>query len=314
MAQTLRLLKRDYAAALENALRAEVLLSEAANSGQTTPELREQTQRNWGLASLEVGRAAFALGRREEGQKAFEAAIDRFQDLLQASPKNTTHQLSLQVASAEYGDLLLIQLRQPSAARRRYEVAVIQSRALALPVEVAKYQQKTLALDHYRLGTAALKDGDKAAAARSFAVTLAWREAYLRELESSPEAVKDPGILTEPRINVMLAQARCGKHREAAEMAARLLKAGSSLPATHPRKHSLLLAAAFGHALAADAAEPAKRKEYFGKALEALRFAVESGFRDLNKLETDPDLDPLRDDPEFRKEYQALVQRVRDGK
>ena len=47
---------------------------------------------------------------------------------------------------------------------------------------------------------------------------------------------------------------------------------------------------------------------------QALRLAVKSGYARIEQLETDSDLDPLREDPETRAEFQALVQQVRAKK
>jgi hypothetical protein len=317
LARVLRTRKGDHAAALENARHARELLGEAIASGQITSKLREQTHRNCGLAALEVGRAAVALDRIEEGKKAFEESIQQFQELVDSAPKNTAYLLSLEVASSEYGDLLLLRLGQPEEARRRYEVALAQSRAVAFTDEAARYQQIGLALDHYRLATAALKMGDKAAAARSYAAARAWREVHLRELESSLAGQKnpnDPGMLTDARINLMLAQARCGQRREATAMASHLLETAISLPAKDRWRARLLVGAAFGFALAADSADPTGRKNCLSQAVRALDLAITSGYRNVGQLETDPDFDPLRDDPEFGKDFQSLIQKVRAAK
>src|SRR5262249_4493927 len=130
LAQIQRPRKRDYSAALQNALRAESLLREAVSSNQMIPRHQERSRRNWGLAALEAGRAGFALSNADEGKKGFEQAIELFTGLVKGSPRNATYRLALQVASAEYGDLLLKEAGQPAEARRQYEVAVEQSRAL----------------------------------------------------------------------------------------------------------------------------------------------------------------------------------------
>lgn len=314
LARALREVKKDYAAALDAARRSEEALREAAAAGGVSPKIREQARMHEGLAALEVGRSALKLGRTDEGKKGFEEAVRRFQELAKEPPGNTTHLKNLEVAAAEYGDELLIRLHQPAEARRYYEIAVAQSRALAMSPEIRRYQQEALARDHYRLGAAALKTGDKEAASRHFAACRGVREALLRDLEASPEGIKNPGLLTNPRINLMLAQARSGKVAEAVEMAGRLGKAGSKLPAGHPQKHRLLMHSAFGFALAADSTEPAKRKEYLGVATQALRQAVASGYGDLATLETEPDLDPLRNASESRSEFQTLLQQVRAAK
>jgi tetratricopeptide (TPR) repeat protein len=309
LARAFRERKGDPAAARQHALRAATLLGEAAASGQTTPNLRERIRMNAGLASLEMGRVAFELGWVEEGKQAFEQSIARLQELVKSSPRNTTHLLNLEIASAVYGDILLIRLGQPAEARRFYQTAVRQSRARALSPEIARYQQRALALDHYRLGTAMARGDDKAGAARHFAACRAFREVQLRE----DDAFGKPGAVTTAKINLMLVQAGCGEHTAAAPMAALLLEAGSAQK-PGAQQHRLLFLAAAGYALSAAAIDPAKRKEYLEKALHALQLAIANGYRNSVELETDPDLDPLRESVECRKAYQELVQQVRASK
>src|SRR5262249_52872063 len=47
--------------------------------------------------------------------------------------------------------------------------------------------------------------------------------------------------------------------------------------------------------------EQAERQKYADLALETLRQAVAHGFRDLDRLQKEPDLAPLRSRPEFQK-------------
>jgi serine/threonine-protein kinase len=305
MAQTLRLPKRNWSAALENARRAEALLREAVTSDQVSPELREQTRRNWGLANLEVGRSALELGQIEEAKKAFQQAIQQFQALVQASPRNTTHLVTLEVASAEYGDDLVLQLGQPAEARPFYEVALRQIRAVALSPEIAAYQ-RSLSLDHYRLGTVLAKAGDRAGAARHFALCRALREVQARD----EEAFSKSGAVSSAKNLLMLAQARCGEHEAAVRMAAVLLETGVA-EKPGPDKNRLLFLAASGYGLSAEWVDSGKRKEYLGKALQAMQLAVAGGYRNRVALETDPDLDPLRESAETRDGYQELLRQVR---
>jgi len=96
-------------------------------------------------------------------------------------------------------------------------------------------------------------------------------------------------------INLMLAQARSGKHAEAAAFARELLEKHAGIP-------RWLVQSACGFGLSAAAAppdQPALRKEYLEKAFVALRKAVEGGYAHPETLECDPDLDPLRGDPRF---------------
>ncbi|MCA8911677.1 MAG: hypothetical protein KDB82_08220 [Planctomycetes bacterium] len=87
--------------------------------------------------------------------------------------------------------------------------------------------------------------------------------------------------------------AAAGRHNEALEMAAELVKADAS----NARYH-------YNYACSLCCVGQCE------EALVALEKAIELGFDDFDFLTRDPDLEPLRDCPQFR-EYQkkALVQR-----
>jgi hypothetical protein len=118
-----------------------------------------------------------------------------------------------------------------------------------------------------------------------------------------PLAKADPGN-AQAQFELMLAQARCGRHAEAAAIAHKL-EAGA------PDAH-LLFFVACGYALSggavrASGADPALARRYLDSAFAALTRGVQNGWKDLASLETDPDLEPLRGDAR----YPALVEQVR---
>jgi hypothetical protein len=130
----------------------------------------------------------------------------------------------------------------------------------------------------------ALRSGDKAGAQAGFK----------RCLEIRSALVNDPHIKM-PQVDVMVALARCGKHAEAAAIAAKLIE-------SPPRDEYIYFQAACGYALssAAAAADLALAKRYAGAAIDCLKKGKERGWADPVSLETDPDLEPIREDPAFR--------------
>jgi hypothetical protein len=94
----------------------------------------------------------------------------------------------------------------------------------------------------------------------------------------------------------MVTLARCGEHRRAADLATRVGQ-------QQPDEVSSLVDLACCYAVCSGAVAPEEgglRERYTGQALEALRRAVARGYRDLVNLETEPDLDAVRDQPAFK--------------
>jgi hypothetical protein len=118
-----------------------------------------------------------------------------------------------------------------------------------------------------------------------------------------------------PQVDLMVALARCGEHARAAIIARRLVV----IP---PKDEQLYFHSACGFALAAGAARDERGaswavpgslraaiiaaldsiliRVYTASALECLRELKRRGWASVSRLETDPDLAPIRDDPAFR--------------
>ena len=88
----------------------------------------------------------------------------------------------------------------------------------------------------------------------------------------------------------MLALARCGDHAEAALIARRAIR-------KPPQNAELYIETACGLALCSGAAEkldPALARTYADEAVAAIRSGRDRGWRDVERLKVDPDLDPIR--------------------
>jgi len=107
----------------------------------------------------------------------------------------------------------------------------------------------------------------------------------------------------------MLAMARCGDHAGAARIAEALVEGPNKDGATYVQ-------AACGFSLASDAVRKAIGgntdlvKHYIDRALECLRAAKDRGYEDVQGLETDTDLEPIRKEPAFRTLLGEFPQRV----
>jgi len=174
--------------------------------------------------------------------------------------------------------------RDPAAAREfhRKALALIEERAAADPASLET--RAVLAETLYYEATCAFHAGDASGAAAG----------YRRCLEIRRALVTEPAAKM-PKVDLMLALARCGEHAEAAKIAEALL-------ATPPKDENLYFQTACGYALAAGAAagDAALVQRYTAAALDCLRKGRERGWADVVSLETDPDLEPIRTDLAFQ--------------
>jgi hypothetical protein len=146
-----------------------------------------------------------------------------------------------------------------------------------------------VALAHYYIATADLRAGDRDSAMVHYRAC--------RDIRA--ELAKDPKAKLSS-LDLMLALARTGDHGRASEIAEAMIKEA-------PLDARIYFHSACGFALSAGAAaslppsaESARRvRHYTDRALDALRLALKHGWRSTEEVASDPDLDPIRADPEF---------------
>ena len=187
--------------------------------------------------------------------------------------------------------------RDAKAAREvhRKALKVFRKRVRGIPLDLES--KPTLAMTLYYEATCALHLGEKAAADAGYRECLK----ILKELANEPKA-------KQPQAELMLALARCGEHAEAAKIAGELVK-------TPPKDEGLYVQSACGYALAAAAAAGDAKlvQGYTKRAVECLRAAKDRGWKDVSRLETDTDLEPIRNDPAFQAvlgEFRQLVKKA----
>ncbi len=189
----------------------------------------------------------------------------------------------------------------PAGAREyhRQALALMNRWVEAEPTNAQALQR--LATTLYYEATCALKSGDRAGAVAG----------YRRCLELREKLATDPKVKM-PRMAMMVALARCGQHAPAAAIA-------RDLVTRPPDNEMVYFEAACGFALSAGAvrdqasptpasagvprlaaADMALIRDYTDRAIDCLRKAKAGGFADVVGLETDPDLEPIRDEPAFR--------------
>jgi serine/threonine-protein kinase len=198
----------------------------------------------------------------------------------------------LAAVDAKLGELRLMRHDVP-AAHRDYEENLTLCRELyALNPSDWKAQQRLSGALYFAAATA--EDLRCPESKGRFEECLRLRRAFS---QANPKDVN--GL-----VDVMLALARVGDHAEAVQVAEEEVRRRA------PRDPAAFVQIACCYALCLDAAESPEQKEaYAAKAVEALQQARALGFKDLNVIDTDPDLDPLRGRPEF-KAYREGIARV----
>ena len=171
-------------------------------------------------------------------------------------------------------------------------------RAIRLIGEVTKVDKsveykKNLGLALYSRGLASVRLNDRPGAKKYFQDCLAVRE----ELSS-----KDP-TNDRRKMDLMLVSPHCGRYEEAAKLA-ESLRVGRE----KDREFLIDIAKCYAQCAAAAGNDGILRSKYEQAALAAMEAVVGQEYKDILTLETSPDLDPIRSNPQFMK----LLQDVKD--
>ncbi|WP_020474713.1 serine/threonine-protein kinase [Zavarzinella formosa] len=262
------------------------------------------------LAHLEQGQLAEDAEELPAARESYAEAVRIYEDLVKKNPNDFGFRKKLAFIANLQGDLLLTRLNDPKGAREQYTIALRQVRGMLNVPEVLELQHTGVGLGYYSLAIATEKAGDKTAAARYYARSLEEREGYVRDMREKPSVKSNPDLLLLPLVEQMLIQARVGKRSEAIIGAGTLLKRAADparIDVPNLTLEKLKISAACGYALASVHAPDAKTKtEDLAKALNIVTEAIREGYRDVDYLKYDPDLDPLRELPEFKTVLMAV--------
>jgi serine/threonine-protein kinase len=239
---------------------------------------------------LAMGDNGFRIDERPMALASFNECGGIVEDVFKKVPKAAMAKHDVARASSMRGDFHL-RAGEIENARPLYERALSLTKELLTADPRNKDYQFDLGHAHYRLGLLALRAKDTAAARTQFESSLAVREKM---------AAQDVGN-DRRQMELMLALAHCGKHAQAAAIAAKLL---NGVP-----DGELLVDAArcYAQCAAAASVDEALRQKYFKDAFQAVEKAIKMGYRDAVYLVTEVDLDPLRTESGFGK----LVEEVR---
>jgi serine/threonine protein kinase len=253
------------------------------------PPTRYSAARPMHLARMlaELGKIEVQRQNDPEAEKALREAVSVSAAATAADPANPTVRLVASRAARELGDFLLMRNRLDDAAKE-YDSDAAHFRPLLDTVEL-KQLRFELGDSYYRAATLDLKRGR-----RESSVTL-----YRRCRDLWREVSETRGTNSN-RLALALVQARLGEHQTAAATARATLAAPAFTPGEGIQAVSAL-------ALCGGAVEGELRQTYFKESIAGLKVLVNKlGYRNVARLKTDPDLDPIRPEPAFQEIIKAL--------
>jgi tetratricopeptide (TPR) repeat protein len=252
-------------------------------------EIRQAFPDNLDLAN-EIVRVWFALGMREladgnptEALAACDRGIAVARDLCRRSPRGPFHAQNLGAALHRRGAALLALGKLPEA-----EAAF--SESIKVTDDLLSWNEKH---------PAAPGNLVSALAGRAEVYTRTDRHAEaLADFERLLPLAKGPEQ-DEAALLRAAALARLGRYHEAADEAERIAPSiGGNAMRLYDVARVVALCAASTDKAASDAAA--------GRAIDLIRQAAEAGYSDLENIKTDPDLNALRELPEFKQLIAAL--------
>jgi hypothetical protein len=246
-----------------------------------------------------LGHVHYLIGERQwqrheaaEAEKHYDAALTACVAAVREEPHSLKAKSELFNLCGNAGDQLLLH-GDTALARKYYSAALGPSEQLAA-IDGRAVVQRILSQNYYRMATACLRLNDRAAADSYYNQCLGVRE-KLYAIDP-----KNPSIF----IDVMIARARCRQVDRAVALAEELHR-------RQPRNPSVLYQVACCYALCSDAVIQAKKpaditsddrarqENYARLAVTALRAAKANGYKDVQNLEVEPDLDAIRSDSGF---------------
>jgi serine/threonine protein kinase len=254
---------------------------ETKDVGQPSDLTRLTLQRLFTLVGGVEGRLRNANLREQYYAKALTIAEERFK----AQPGDNERKHWLAFAHERIGDMLL-RTNKAADAAKEFATAAQFYKEIADSDPKNVDAQADLARTQYSQALAAERTGDKAAAGKYFQASLDIRR-HRVNLDSETYAQKD----------LMLTLAHAGKSQEAVDLA-------SAVQTKLPKDPGTLVDVANCYAVASAAlsnatADRETHDRYVTKALESLKLALDAGYGDKVNLETEPDLDALRNQPQF---------------
>ena len=306
--------------AMENTQEAIELLQSSINELPAGENGQATARRDLASCFGTLARAAERRGLEEQAQNGYAQCAEVLRKLADDFPNRYSFRKRSLEASNAYGDYLLGKNADPTLVRQQYEFGMQDLKITLDTPELRALQNGNhgLAMQHYRLGIAELRVGDTARAKSHFERSALLREIAWRDtLENTPAEKSDQQLdsTISQRIELMLAQARCGNTNTALQHAKWIRERAETLVKEHGNDGSagglnarnLFLHAAATYGLASEHLSQSEQQKSTAAALRAIKRSIETGWQDKQYLLNDADLQPLQK----QSEYQQLLSAMR---
>lgn len=258
------------------------------------PKEQATARRDQAVAAINLAKLAAHAKDDAAVIEGYESAKSSLKLLASLETERIFHRVTLADMYGDYGDYLLVQKQDPTAARAQYVECMKLLRELNADTELEKLKQQRI-LTYYRLGLAAELQGNEEQVRRYFERAALLADMHLRE---KTDLSRDPEVLVYDQLQLMLVQAWAGQ-TSAAVVTARSITsqlADAQQAREIPWAAFALARSAFAIAIASEKGglSEAARKTAGSEALQTLQHAMAAGFDDVEYLRTDPDVAPLR--------------------
>jgi serine/threonine-protein kinase len=249
----------------------------------------------------DLARASFHSRDQNAARRYFEECLKLREEFLKRQPQSAFGKLILAFEHERMGDFQ-VRAGQPEQGKNSLQSALARYDELVKADPKNEENKKHLSRATYLLGTAYLRLHDTNLAEENYAKALQMR----REL-AEKDAANQP-----KQKDYMVNLARCGFHEAAAKKAEEIYKKS-------PKDVDTLLNLMRCYALCSAAAggpttptvEQAKlRDTYAASAANCLEQAIANGSRNVVDVETDPDIDAIRNYPAFQRALDKLRESV----
>jgi tetratricopeptide (TPR) repeat protein len=271
----------ELTAALENYRKAYNLRRELADEVKDNPRFKQDLS----FSMMALAETNFRLGNRPLADDFYRQVLDQREAMAKLKPKDLT---SLKELGDVYymigefklrcGDLAAARGNLENSRDRRKDLVAREPRNVMLG--------RDLSMSLYRLGNLADLEKKTDEARKEYESALQIREELARISENNDRR----------QTELMLALAHAGQTARALELADRF-----SVGPNVDREQRIFLASCYAQVARATPPEKAEQVQTaLVKAVDAVRTAVREGFGDRVYLETEPDLEPIRNRDDFK--------------